>query len=108
MATMYDLLMQLPVFQGISVEHMTHILEVIPFDFRTHKVGEIILSGGDLCPGTTFLLSGRVRLETPVFNHRVKITQLFDAPYTFSSFRGKSGRLQSQVPSFQPKTAESH
>ena len=57
---MYDLLMQLPMFQGVSVDQMTHILEVIPFDFRTYKVGEVILSGGDSCPGTTFLLSGRV------------------------------------------------
>lgn len=84
MATMYDLLMQLPVFQGISTEQMTHILEVIPFDFKTYKAGEVISQGGDMCQGATFLLSGRVQLETPVFNHRVKITQKFDAPYTFS------------------------
>ena len=81
---MYDLLMQLPIFQGISVEQMTHILEVIPFDFKTYKSGEVIISGGDDCPGTTFLLSGRVCLQTPVFNHRVLLTQMFDAPYTFS------------------------
>lgn len=81
---MYDLLMQLPVFQGISTEQMTHILEVIPFDFRIYNEGDIIGRGGDLVYGATFLLSGQVKLETPIFNQRVKITQIFDAPYTFS------------------------
>lgn len=81
---MYDLLMQLPVFQGITQEQMTHILEVIPFDFRTFREGEIISQSGDMCQGVTFLLSGKLRLVTPIFNHRVTITQLFEAPHTFS------------------------
>ena len=106
MASMYDLLMQLPVFQGVSVEQMTHILEVIPFDFHTYKVDDVILNGGDMCPGTTFLLSGRVRLETPVFNHRVRITQMFDAPYTFSLHHlfGAETRVHSKMTACSEKT----
>jgi len=106
MATMYDLLMQLPVFQGISVEQMTHILEVIPFDFRTYKDEDVIITGGDICPGTYFLLSGRVRLETPVFNHRVLITQMFDAPYTFSLHHlfGAETHVHSTMTSVTDKT----
>lgn len=84
MAAMYDLLMQLPVFQGISKDRMTHILEVIPFEFHTFRKGEIISRGGDMIQGATFLLSGRIRLVTPIFNNRMNITQMFDAPYTFS------------------------
>lgn len=82
--SMYDVLKQLPVFQGITTDQMTHILEVIPFDFRQYRNGSVICRGGDLCLGATFLLSGSVRLETPIFNHRVKISQTFVAPYTFS------------------------
>lgn len=81
---MYDVLKQLPVFQGISTDQMTRILEIIPFDFRTFRAGEVICTGGDPVPGATFLLSGNVTLETPVFNHRVTISQVFQAPYTFS------------------------
>ena len=84
MATMYEMLMQLPLFQGVSVDQMTRILEVTPFDFQSYGVDEPIIRGGDPCLGTTFLLSGSVRLVTPVFNHRVVITQSFDAPYIFS------------------------
>lgn len=81
---MFDLLMQLPLFQGISRDELTHILEVIPFEFRTFAEGDLIFKGGDICQGATFLLSGTIRLETPIFNNRVQIKQLFEAPYTFS------------------------
>ncbi len=106
MTTMYDLLMQLPMFQGVSTEQMTHILEVIPFDFRTYKPGDLISQGGDLCQGATFLLSGRVQLQTPVFNHRVMITQMFDAPYTFSLHHmfGAEMQARSTMVAFAEKT----
>ena len=81
---MYDLLMQLPVFQGVSREQMTHILEVTPFEFHTFHAGDVICRGGDQVHGATFLLSGQVELRTPVFDSRVRISQLFDAPHTFS------------------------
>lgn len=83
-SSFYDVLKELPMFQGISTEQLTHILEVIPFDFRTYTRGEVISRGGELVGGATFLLSGEVLLETPIFNHRVKIEQRFQAPYTFS------------------------
>lgn len=84
MSSMYDILMQLPVFQGISQPQMTHILEVSKFDFKTFRQGDTICNSGDYCPGVTFLLSGSVTLRTPVFNNRMVITQVFEAPYTFS------------------------
>lgn len=84
MSSMYDLLMQLPVFQGIGRDEMTHILEVIPFEFQSFKKGDVICRGGEPCLGVTFLLSGRLRLVTPIFNRRVSITQLFEGPHTFS------------------------
>jgi len=82
--SMYDILKQLPIFQGIGTDQMTHILEIIPFDFKTFNQGDLICQGGDPVLGATFLLSGQVKLETPIFNHRVTISQLFNAPYTFS------------------------
>lgn len=81
---MYDLLMQLPLFQGIGTADLTHILEVIPFEFRTFKNGEVIIEGGDTIEGVTFLLSGSVRLHTPICNSRMNVEQVYEAPYTFS------------------------
>lgn len=84
MASMYEMLMQLPVFQGVSSDQMTHILEVTRFEFKTFREGEVICNSGDYCRGVTFLLSGRLKMVTPVFNNRMHITQVFEAPYTFS------------------------
>lgn len=85
MATkMYDQLLNLPFFQGVTKEQLTRILEMIPFEFRTYKKGEIISQCGDTCEGAVFLISGKLRLETPVFDRRVVIKQLFEAPHTFS------------------------
>lgn len=82
--SIFEVMKQLPIFQGMSTEHLTHILEVIPFDFKTYRRGEIIYQTGDRVNGVTFLLSGQIELVTPVFNNRVKITQIFAAPHTFS------------------------
>lgn len=84
MSSMYELLMELPVFQGIGREELTHILEVIPFDFHTFSYGQTISRGGEECQGAVFLLSGKLSLQTPIFNNRVLITQVFEAPHTFS------------------------
>lgn len=84
MAQMYDLLMQIPLFQGLSDTDLTHILEVVRFDFSNFREGEVISPAGHVCDGIIFLISGRIRVETPIFNDRVMISQVFEAPYTFA------------------------
>lgn len=80
--TMYELLMQLPVFQGISNEQLTTIIEKIPFSFNQYEPGEVIMNQGDDCSAMTFVLSGTVRTITPTFGHKVQIQQEFEGPYT--------------------------
>lgn len=80
--TMYELLMQLPVFQGISDEQLTEIIEKIPFSFCQYEPGQVIIPQGEVCHSLTFVLSGTVRTQTPTFGHRVQIMQAFEAPYT--------------------------
>ena len=106
MTTMYDQLMQLPLFQGLSNKQMTHILEVIPFEFRTFRQDEVISLRGMECRGVTFLLSGSIRVETPIFNQRVKITQVFETPYNFSLHHlfGADIRAHSTMYAASPKT----
>ena len=79
---MYELLMQLPVFQGVSTEQLTGIIEKIPFSFSQYEPGEMIMMKGEECSSMTFILSGTVRTETPTFGNKVKIFQEFEGPYT--------------------------
>ncbi len=83
---MYDLMLQLPIFQGLSYEQLTGIVEKIPFSFSRHTAGEIIHGQGDLCDGVLFVLSGTVRQITPTFGGRINIVQDFTGPHTLSFY----------------------
>ena len=80
--TMYELLMQLPVFQGISNDQLTMIIEKIPFSFSQYDAGELIMKQGEECSSLAFVLTGTIRTHTPTFGHRVQIMQEFEGPYT--------------------------
>lgn len=82
--SMYELLLQMPLFQGITEQQLTRILEIIPFDFRRFRAGEVVSKSGDQCIGAIFLLSGSIELRTPTFAHRMMITQRFSAPHNMS------------------------
>lgn len=82
--SMYDLLLQMPLFQGITTQQLTRILEITPTDFRRFKAGEVISRGGEVCIGAIFILSGKVELQTPTFANRLRIMQQFGAPHNMS------------------------
>lgn len=86
MNKMYDLLLQLPIFQGLSYEQLTGIIEKIPFSFSRYAPGTVIYRQGDLCDGVLFVLSGTVRQETPTFGGRIRIMQDFLGPHTLSFY----------------------
>ena len=79
---MYDLLLQLPLFQGMSQEQLLLILEKVPFHFRKFHANESIVREGEKCNDIIFVLSGRVRMITPTFNSLIKIEEDFVAPHT--------------------------
>ena len=64
METMFDTLLQLPLFQGLAQEDFTRILEKVKFHFTRHKAGELLLSAGTPCRQLTFLLKGEVDIIT--------------------------------------------
>lgn len=64
MNTMYDTLLQLPLFQGLCLEDFTHILDKVKLHFTRHKAGEVILSRGTPCDQLIFLLKGEIAAET--------------------------------------------
>lgn len=80
--SMYDLLLQLPIFQGLSSEALTSILGTIPFGFCKYKEGQVIIQSGDVCDHITFVLSGSVKMYQPVFDGRISVCQTFEGPHT--------------------------
>lgn len=80
MNSMYQQLMQLPLFQGVSTEKITSLVEKLPFHFLKYRSGEQILAMGDACTHIKFVVSGKVRLELPCAHLRVTIEQTLTTP----------------------------
>lgn len=85
MNSMYQQLMQLPLFQGVSTEVITALVEKLPFHFLKFRNGEQIFAAGDQCSHIRFIVSGRVRLETPCDHLRVSLLQTLETPHVLAA-----------------------
>ena len=80
MDTMFDTLLQLPLFQGLAHEDFTSILEKVKLHFTQHKPGEIIAAYGDNCDRFIFVLKGGVSATTPSVDRIYQFTEQYEAP----------------------------
>lgn len=85
MNSMYQQLMQLPLFQGVSTDKITALVEKLPFHFLKFRNGEQIFAAGDPCTHMRFIVSGRVRLETPCDHLRVSMLQTLAMPHVLAA-----------------------
>lgn len=80
MNSMYQQLMRLPLFQGVSTDGITQLVEKYPFHFLKYRNGEQIVAVGDTCTHIRFIVSGKVRLEMPFSHLRVSLSQTLSTP----------------------------
>lgn len=85
MNSMYQQLMQLPLFQGVSTEKITALVEKLPFHFLKFRNGEQIFAAGDPCTHIKFIVSGKVRLETAFPKLRVVMHQKVCSPHVLAA-----------------------
>lgn len=84
MTNKYQQLMQLPLFQGISAEKITALVEKLPFHFLKFNPGEQIVEAGDPCTHVKFVVSGQVKLMTPFSRLRVSLHQKLSSPHVLA------------------------
>jgi len=80
MNSMYRQLMQLPLFQGVSAEKLSALVEKLPFHFLKFRNGEQIVAAGEPCQHMRFIVSGKARLETSFSHVRVTLVQTLATP----------------------------
>ena len=80
MDTMFDTLLQLPLFQGLAHEDFTSILEKVKLHFTKHKTGEIIAACGDKCDRLIFVLKGTLSATSPATDRSFQFTEQHTAP----------------------------
>ena len=61
---MFDTLLELPLFQGLSRDDLTRILESTHLDFFSQKKGSTLFRQDDGCTGLTFVIEGTLRQNT--------------------------------------------
>lgn len=81
MNTMFDTLLQLPLFQGLAQEDFTNILGKVKLHFTKHKSGDIIISSGTACDRFIFTLKGEVTSITATSSESYSILEYNSAPY---------------------------
>ncbi len=62
--TMYDKLLQLPLFQGLSKNDITEIFTKIKFHFQKHAAGKYLYRQDEKCDEVCFIITGTVIAET--------------------------------------------
>ena len=75
--TMYDNLLQLPLFQGMSKDEFTSIIERVKLHFVTIKAGETIAKQGQPGNQLIYLLSGEIIAHTKDENNLYAISETF-------------------------------
>lgn len=80
MYDMYDLLLQLPLFQGINRARLGELIEKTKFHFLKYPAGTQLVKKGEACTHLKFLISGKIRTELSNSNGKIRISEEFDAP----------------------------
>ena len=95
---MFDTLLQLPLFQGISTENLTLILEKTRLHFVKKAAGEVIAKSGHPCDTLIYILRGQVEKTTRGQAHTsYRVSEILNAPYLVepASLYGKSTHFRS-------------
>lgn len=75
MSSMYEILMDMPLFQGISHSKISELIEKIKFNFLKYLNNEQFISANDNCQQLKFLISGKAKIELYNRNKRIRVTE---------------------------------
>lgn len=80
MDSIYDNLLELPLFKGVSHERMVDAVGTTPFHFLKFLPGQVIIDEGDACSHIVFIISGKVRVSISARSGRFAVSQTLEAP----------------------------
>lgn len=80
MDSMYEILLELPLFKGASVARISEIVGKAKFHFLKYLPGERIIEAREECTHLKFIISGSVRVIASNTDGRFKVSQTLSAP----------------------------
>ena len=78
--SIYDSLLQIPLFKGLSIESFNEIIEKYKFEFLSYDKGSVIIKAGEECNCFKFVISGSVRSEHVNEKVKIKLYETISAP----------------------------
>ncbi len=84
MESMYDILLELPLFKGASYNRISEIVGKAKFHFLKYLPNEKIIEAGEPCTHLKFVISGSVRVIAANPDGRFKVSQTLVAPDVIS------------------------
>ena len=80
MSSMYETIMELPLFKGVSHDKISELIETTKFHFLKYGNGETSIESGETCTHLRFLVSGSILRRTANTNRKVVVSEIIDAP----------------------------
>lgn len=77
MASMYEKIMELPLFKGLGESQISSFLGKTHLEFKNYKANDVIVSRGEKITRVMFLLSGRVEFSLKIDDHEIYIIQKY-------------------------------
>lgn len=79
-SNMYDKLLQLPLFQGMSEHDWSYVVGHTRFEFERTNTGIIVINEGDRCTNLRILIKGELLGESIADDHSYKVIETYHAP----------------------------
>lgn len=80
MDSMYEILMALPLFHGVSYSKLSDVVGNTKFHFLKYLEGEKIVDAGEACTHIKFIISGSARLTIVNSDGRFRVSQTLKRP----------------------------
>ncbi|MBP1541194.1 MAG: Crp/Fnr family transcriptional regulator [Prevotella sp.] len=102
--TIYDQLLQFPLFQGMSHADLMEVVTHTKFDFTKTAAGKRLVKEGDECTQLMFLTHGSLQCETVSDDRLCSVVEEVNAPYTLQPDRvfGISQRYSTSFKALTP------
>lgn len=81
---MYENLMTLPLFKGVSYNRVSEIVGKTRLGFLKYLPGDPLVRSGEPCTGIKFIITGSVRLTIHNVSDRFRVMQTLNAPSVIS------------------------
>ena len=96
---MFQTLMKMPLFHGVSYNKLSEIIGKHRFHFLKFADREKIISAGDACTHLSTIVSGKARVTINSSDERVKVSQTLEAPEPIAPdfFFGRTTRYPATV-----------